>query len=331
MTSQLTLGYVRVSSIEQERGFGPEVQEEAIRRYCGEQGLPAPEIHHESRSGESLLKRNEVHLVLAKAEAAAEDGIIAHVVFYSLDRLARDLIDQEGVVVRCFQTGVRLHSTDLSEADTLDPAYADDPMRTAIRQFFGIIHQLERKIIQRRLDGGLARKAAQGGFTGGRVPFGYASVNQDLVPEPRAAAVVRHVFRLREAGLNLDAVAAVVANLFPDLCGHWGKQRVGRILKARELYAEGIYRPRGSDNAFRRPELILLQGEESTSPAGMLDVDVDTLPDPIRLNGLAVLLGRSEDELRSLISEHGILVRWRGKSPLVPRESSRRLFELIKR
>lgn len=331
MIPQLSIGYVRVSSVEQERGFGPEVQAAAITKYCTEQGLPAPEIHHESKSGESLIKRSEIHLVLARAEAATEEGITVNVIFYSLDRLARDLIDQESVVMRCFRTGVRLHSTDPSEHDTLDPAYADDPMRTAIRQFFGIIHQLDRAIIQRRLDSGLARKAAQGGFTGGRPPFGYASINQDLTPDPQASAAVVHTFQLKAAGMNLEAIAAIVARAHPGICGHWRKQQVSRVLKSRDLYTKGIYSPRGTDIRFHRPELIIVsrEAERADGPSGLMDIKVDDLPDPIRLNGLAYILGSTEDTLRKLISQHGILVRWRGSSPLVPRESARKLAVLI--
>ena len=323
------LGYVRVSTIEQERGFGPDVQRAAIQRYCQDQGLPEPDIHHESRSGEELTKRAELHLVLALAESAAEDGVEAHIVFFSLDRLTRALVDQEAVVTRCHKTGVRLHSTDPSERDTLDPAFADDPMRVAIRQFFGIIHQLERSIIARRLKGGLKRKGAIGGFCGGRAPFGYRIEHRELVVDDHQAPVVRRVFRLHDAGLELSGIAAIIAREWPAL-RHWGKQQVRRVLGRRDLYAQGRYRPRDAEQVTTRPELVVLDDRsEDALPEPTGEPDWSTVPDPMSLAGVSMLLRTDEERLRELISQRQLLVRWRGTSAHVPLATVKRMYGLL--
>lgn len=329
MSARVVLGYVRVSTIEQERGFGPDVQRAAIERYCEEKDLGSPTIHHESKSGEDLIKRNELHLVLALAESASEEGMEAHVVFYSLDRLTRALVDQEAIVTRCHKMGVRLHSTDPSERDTLDPAFADDPMRVAIRQFFGIIHQLERSIISRRLKGGLRRKGSVGGFCGGRPPFGYRVEQRDLVVDDETAPAVRRVFQLRSAGLELAGIAAVLGREFPQ-CRHWRKQQVRRVLERRELYVRGAYRPRDAEETTVRPELIIVDGREDAPPQPTAEVDLDTLPDPMSLAGVALVLGASEERLRELISSKGLMVRWRGTKALVPRRTAKRMCDLLK-
>lgn len=329
MKTHVVLGYVRVSTIEQERGFGPDVQRAAIERYCTEQGLGSPTIHHESKSGEDLIKRNELHLVLALAESAAEEGMETHVVFFSLDRLTRSLVDQEAIVTRCHKQGVRLHSTDPSERDTLDPAFADDPMRVAIRQFFGIIHQLERSIISRRLKGGLKRKGSVGGFCGGRPPFGYRVEQRDLVVDEEAAPAVRRVFQLRRAGLELSGIAAVLGREFPQ-CRHWRKQQIRRVLEREELYVRGAYRPRDAEEATVRPELIIVDGREDPPPSAATELDLDAIPDPMSLVGVALLLGSSEDQLRHLISERGLMVRWRGTKALVPRHTVKRMYSCLK-
>lgn len=158
----LVLGYVRVSSTEQEQGFGPQVQEAAIRSYCREHQLGEPEIVHESASAENIVQRVEIKAVLHRVKAAQAAGTPAHVVFYRLDRLARNLSDQEVVVGLALTHRFRLHSTFSAEADTLNPAYAGDPMRTLIRQVFGMFAQFERATIQGRLDAGLAEKAKRG-------------------------------------------------------------------------------------------------------------------------------------------------------------------------
>ena len=326
---RLVLGYVRVSSIEQEQGFGPEPQAERIKAYAASKELGQPELHFESKSGESIIHRLELHTVLARAEAVMEEGGEAHVIVPGLDRLTRDLIDQESIVLRCQQTGVRLHSTLEAENDTLDPAYAADPMRRAIRQFFGIIHQLDRAIIQRRLDGGLARKAAAGGFTGGRIPFGYRSVDQELVVHPEEAAVVRQLFALRARGIDLGTIAGVLANQYPQLCLGWTKQTVSRALARKPLYLQGVFKPRGSDLEVQRPDLVILDPGDVPEPVDVT-FDWSKVPKTMRLCSLAVLLKTSEKALQALISENGLLVTYKGSSPQVPQRTAERLHKLVR-
>lgn len=255
-------GYIRVSSIEQENGFGPEVQEGAIRAYCTSKSLAPVELIHESMSGESVAKRREFLILLANAKALAEAGEAVHVVFYSSDRLARDVMGQESVVAASFANGYRLHSTRSHEQDFFDPAYKKDPMRTAIRQFFGIFNQLDKAIIQQRLDGGLAAKAAKGGSTGGRYPFGYQSQNDEIAPCPEEVQVVRRVFSLYVNHSSLQQIAARVAVEFPELCGHWQRTNVKRVLDRRDLYARGLYRSRLSAEPMLRQDLIVLRPED---------------------------------------------------------------------
>lgn len=325
---RLTLGYVRVSSIEQEQGFGPEAQAERIKQYALTKELGQPELHFESKSGESIINRLELHLVLARAETAAEAGGEAHIIVPGLDRLTRDLIDQESIVTRCLDKGVRLHSTLEAENDTLDPAYSKDPMRTAIRQFFGIIHQLDRAIIQRRLDGGLAQKAAAGGFTGGRITFGYRSVDQELEIDPEAAPIIRQMFALHGRGIDQGTIAGVLANQYPEICGKWVKQTVSRALAREPLYRQGIFKPRGGDVEVARSDLVILDPGDAPEPVDMA-FDWSKVPKTMRLQSLKVLLNTTEEALKALISSHGLVVTYRGSSPLVPRRTAERLHELI--
>lgn len=319
MSARLVLGYVRVSAVEQEQGFGPEEQTRRIHAYCEERDLGTPEIIYESKSGESIIKRAELHMLLARAEAAVEDDCEVHIAFPGLDRLARNLIDQESVVTRSQRCGIRIHSTLSSENDTLDPAYADDPMRVAIRQFFGIINQLDRAIIQRRLDGGLARKAAAGGFTGGRLPFGYRSQDQEIEIDEEQAAVVRRIFAAAEHGLDQGTIASIVGSQWPTLCGHWHKRQVGRILARKDLYCGGRYRPRMGAQEIDRPDLIIVTGDEDFEPTGF---DWDRLPDPVRLEGLATLLQITPEALREIVTLNGFLVHNRRSGVYFPKKSA---------
>ncbi len=322
----LVLGYVRVSTIEQEQGFGQEVQEDALRAHCAANGLDEPEIVRESKSGESLLDRDEIKEVIRRAEEAQSAGEQAHVVFYRLDRLSRDLIDQEVTVGRAMRSGFRLHSTFASEQDTLNPAFMGDPTRTLIRQVFGIFNQFEKANIQLRLDGGLRAKGKTGGSTGGRMPFGYWASNGDIIIHPQEAPAVRRCFALVGQGIDMASVAVVLGREFPEHCAHWQKSYVSRVIDRKDLHVFGQYRPRGAAKAVHRPELVIVQpteyelavqGDGSWAPGGAAAgaISWDSVPDPVPCGTLAILLGCTEDQVRSRAVQRSIPITWvKGKS-----------------
>ena len=333
----LVLGYVRVSTIEQEQGFGQEVQEEAIRAHCAVNGLDEPEIVRESKSGESLLDREEIKDVILRAETAQGAGDTAHVVFYRLDRLSRDLIDQEVTVGRAMRSGFRLHSTFASEQDTLNPAFMGDPTRTLIRQVFGIFNQFEKANIQMRLDGGLRAKGKTGGSTGGRMPFGYWASNADIIVHPQEAPAVRRCFALVGQGIDMASVAVVLGREFPEQCAHWQKSYISRVIDRKDLYVFGLYRPRGAAQAVHRPELVIVQpteyelavrGDASwappvASPKGT--IDWSKLPDPLPVEAMASLLGRNSVEIRAAAVIHSIPILWERGKPKLTKQGARKL------
>jgi DNA invertase Pin-like site-specific DNA recombinase len=323
----LVIGYVRVSTIEQEGGYGPEVQRSHILAYCERNKLGAPEIIEESASAESLSGRKELLGILARAQREQEAGTQVHIVFRSSDRLARELMDQEGVVANAFAKGYRLHSTLPHEADLFDPAYAGDPMRRAIRQFFGIFNQLDKAIIQQRLDGGLYTKAAQGGSTGGRYPFGYRGVNGDITIDPLEAPAVNLVFSAHAKGLDLASIAAVAAQTYPEMCRHWSKAQVKRILDRRDLYCGGMYRSRLAIQPTHHPELVIVRSDyEHVAPT---TVDLESLPDPCALSAASLCLGESPAHLQRILSEQRLPVLHRGTRLLLPRPTLRILAQEV--
>lgn len=325
-----TFGYVRVSAIEQEGGHGPEVQAAAIRAYCLAKALGEPEIVHESASGESITGRKEFVALLAQARELVDAGEQVAIVFRSSDRLARDLMDQESVVATSFATGFRLHSTQPHEADLFDPKFARDPMRAAIRQFFGIFNQLDRAIIQQRLDGGLFMKASQGGSTGGRYPFGYHGVNGEITPCPEEVPAVQRCFECASAGLDLGSTAAILAREFADVCGGWTKTQVKRVLDRRALYVDGMYRSRLAVAETHRPDLAIVklpEGATALASRAPVDAAIDwtTVPDPVAAHALALLIGQPVPWLQAQATALGLVVRWRKTRMLFPHASARAL------
>jgi site-specific DNA recombinase len=305
----IVLGYVRVSSTEQEQGFGQEVQANAIRAYCVDAGIDPPEIVYESVSAESILARVELKALLRRAKDA---GAEAHIVFYRLDRLARNLSDQEMVVGHAMTHGYRLHSTYAAESDTLNPAYAGDPMRVLVRQVFGIFAQFERATIQGRLDTGLMEKAKVGGSTGGRLPFGYLSQDRDIAVDVACIPIVQQAFSLAREGLTLSAIAAYLARQFPERCRAWEKGAVSRLLAKRDLYLHGRYRSRLGVVEIDRPELRMVDLDRPLEPlvprAG--PIDWTCFDDPVPILVVALLLDKPEAWIQRQVAEHGLRVRW---------------------
>jgi DNA invertase Pin-like site-specific DNA recombinase len=331
MRKALVIGYVRVSSTEQEHGYGPEVQERAIRDYCLHKKLDGLTIVHETASGESIIGRREFNQVVKQAEAAQLAGTQAYVVFHKLDRLARDLMDQEVVVGRSLKSGFRLVSTQPAEADVLDPAYAGDAARVMIRQVLGLFNQFERATIQARLDSGLAIKAKEGGSTGGRMPFGYRAEGKDIAIDPGAAAAVRRIFQMKDNELDMGSILACLGREFPDLCGHWNKTMLHRVLKRHRLYRLGLYRTRLGVEEQTRTELVIVQSMSTlgVEPGRPLPGPIvwSKIPDPVPLLTLCLLTNRTGPDIQRQISAQGLQVVWRKSRLLLPHATAKAIAE----
>jgi len=229
------------------------------------------------------------------------------------------------VVADAFTCGYRLHSTMSHEADLFNPLYAGDPMRVAIRQFFGIFNQLDKSIIQQRLDGGLHMKAAQGGSTGGRYPFGYQGINGDITIDPDEAEAVRTAFEAAERGLDLASIAAVLAHTHPHHCGHWQKSAVKRLLDRRELYQGGMYRSRLAVTPTYHPELVIVAGGSPPQHRPVGPIDWTVVPDPVPCHTLAMLLGESVQWCHRAAQDLGIPVRWKKSRMMIPHPGAKEI------
>ncbi len=198
------IAYLRVSTDRQVEGQGLGVQEAAIRAWAREHGHRVYLVaRDEGRSGAAdLLERPG----LATALGAVQSGTVGAIVVYRVDRLARDLVLQEQLLVEIRRAGGELHSTSPAEDAYLtdDP---DDPTRAMIRQILGVVAQYERAMVRLRMDAGKRRKIARGGYGHGRPPYGYRAVGGELVTvgtEQRAISLMR---KWRRDGLSYRQVA----------------------------------------------------------------------------------------------------------------------------
>src|SRR6516162_5140946 len=122
MSQPRWVGYLRVSTDEQLRGEGIEIQRDAIIADARAAGVSVIDwFADEAVSGSNGLdKRNGIGEALGYLDAHPGTTLAV----YRLDRLARDLIVQEQLLAEIWRAGGRVHSCSETEAAYAKP---DDP------------------------------------------------------------------------------------------------------------------------------------------------------------------------------------------------------------
>ncbi|MFV2195992.1 recombinase family protein [Nocardiopsis sp. LOL_012] len=195
--------YLRVSTDDQTKGYGLDVQDTECRALIERQGWPLVDLYTDDGVSGSLLERPEMDRLLADARA----GLVDVVVVYKLDRIGRTnrvYFELEG---RFKDLGVPI----VSATQGVSTDSEDDELMVGVLSTFG---QLERTIIRRRTQGGLQQKAIAGGWPGGQPPYGYRIEGQGrrgsyLVIDEREATVLRTArVYLVDDGLDVGDTAA---------------------------------------------------------------------------------------------------------------------------
>jgi DNA invertase Pin-like site-specific DNA recombinase len=185
-------------------------------------------------SDEGISGANGVdsRLGLYEALQAVQDGRVQGIVFTSLDRLARKMTEQEGVLAEVWRAGGHVFSLgDGGEILEDDP---DDPMRTAIRQMRGVFAQLERGLIRQRMAKGRREKKAQGGYVAGSPRFGLKAHDKALVVHEEEAEVIARIKALRDQDLSLRAIVRQLEaeGVASKRGARWHPTTVARLLSA---------------------------------------------------------------------------------------------------
>lgn len=225
------VAYLRVSTDRQaEDGLGLEIQEQRIREWAKNNGhVIALVCKDEGVSGtHGLDQRDGLGAVLEALRGAVAQGVVV----YRLDRLARDLVVQEQLLAELWRMGAAVFSTSESESSYLkdDP---EDPSRKLIRQVLGAVSEYERAMISLRLRAGRKRKAENGGFAGGGLPFGYRSDGDTLVEDEQETATLCRIRTLKESGLSLRGIAATLESegLSPRRGSRWHPGTLAPIVR----------------------------------------------------------------------------------------------------
>jgi len=238
--------YIRVSGKAQVDGDGPDRQRDKIADFCKknsiefltdffEQGVsgtveafdrPAfvEMLSEIDRVDRAWLETHEANGDIAKYPqmpcVRLEEKMC--VVVERMDRLARDLMVQEMLLVECRKRGIRVYATDQGLVDVANDG--GDPSRTLIRQIFGAIAQWEKSVIVMKTRSARDRIRKATGRCEGVKPYGEL---------PGESTILGHIRNWRSQGLAYRDIAGSL-NLSGYKTRHgqpWTKKHVANVLQ----------------------------------------------------------------------------------------------------
>lgn len=192
----------RVSSREQEReGFSLEVQEEALQRYATTHEGVIVKLFKiaETASKQDERKSFKELVSFAKKNAGVLDGIL----FYKVDRAARNLFDY--VELERLESEYDVQFISVSQPTENTPA--GRMMRRTMANMASFTTEQQSVDVRE----GLARRIQEGWFVG-KAPYGYRNIRRNgrgvVEIDPETGPVVRRIFHLYAyERLTLDALA----------------------------------------------------------------------------------------------------------------------------
>jgi DNA invertase Pin-like site-specific DNA recombinase len=223
----IVFGYVRVSGKSQVDGDGPERQCDAIAKFCKQHGLRAEGYFMELAVSGTVdgLDRAELTRLLQRAEELRAGGDpVVGVVVERLDRLARDLMVSEALIAELRRRGLKLYAVD--QGALVDLATDEgDPMRKAIRQIMGVMAELDKSMIVKKLRAARDRKRAATGHCEGPLPFG---------SRPKEKPILAYITACRKQGMSYSKIARELNTEHESgliEVGGWTRSRVQGILR----------------------------------------------------------------------------------------------------
>lgn len=234
------IGYIRVSTEGQatDDKYGIEAQKEKILSYANEQGYNIVEWFCDEISGTSD-DRPEFNKILY-GENITNPPFEAVIAFKS-DRVARDTKLYFYYLYVLEKRNIKLLST--------QEIFPEGDFANIYRALMLFVAEQERKNIAVRTGNGREVKAAAGGYSGGRAPFGYRIESGRLVIDQREAEIVKMIYEKRDT-MSMLRIAEFLNN---NGCrtrsgGFFYASGIKAILENEQTY-RGMYRyGRGKSN-----------------------------------------------------------------------------------
>lgn len=214
------VGYVRVSSKNQEDNTSLADQKRRIKAYCEAFEHELIAVFEEVESGGNMGDRPQFTQAM-EVVASEADGIVA----IKLDRIARNCKDVLILVDDVLQPANKaLVLLDLN-VDT------STPTGKMILTMMAAVAELEKAQINERCRNGKAAKAASGGYVHGAPAFGLDAVDRELRPNKVEQQAIDLIRRHRKSGKSFGKVADFLnAQGIPTKRGgQWSAMQVKRV------------------------------------------------------------------------------------------------------
>lgn len=178
--------YIRVSSVKQGSGDGPERQGQAITAFCKVQGLTQEGNFFDLISGtvEGFDRPQLAELFRLVDNRAEGDSPISGIVVERMDRLARDLMVSEVLLGECRKRNLAVYSADQGSCINMAED-GGDPTRVLIRQIMGALSQWEKTMLVRKLKSSRDRIRARGEKCEGVKRYGHFPGEQQIIDAAR--------------------------------------------------------------------------------------------------------------------------------------------------
>jgi site-specific DNA recombinase len=190
--------YTRISTDEENQPTSLASQHERLEAFCKVQEDWRIIAHHEDRATGTKLDRPGLQAALDLARQGRIDQLLVH----RIDRLSRKVRQLAGIAEELDTLSVVLRSA----TEPFDTGSAAGRM---MLQMLGVFAEFEHATIVDRVTSGIERRAREGRWPNGRIPFGYTrNDRKELVPDERTTPVIRRIFKWYTAGrLGAAAIA----------------------------------------------------------------------------------------------------------------------------
>jgi site-specific DNA recombinase len=197
--------YTRISTDEENQPTSLHSQRERLEAFVRSQEGWRVVAHEEDRATGTKLDRPGLQEALDLARAGKVDLLLV----YRVDRLSRKVRQLAQLAEELDRLGVSLRSA----TEPFDTGAAAGRM---MLQMLAVFAEFEHATIVDRVTAGLERRAKQGRWATGKLPFGYRrTAEKDVIPDDREAPVVRRAFAL----YTRDRLGTTsIARLLTDEC-----------------------------------------------------------------------------------------------------------------
>lgn len=191
------VAYIRVSTDGQcgDDKFGLDVQKAQITEYCAKNDMNILKWFKDEGESGAYEREGFDEIVYGDVANPPYEAVIVA----KSDRVARDINVYYYYKMLLIKKDVKLIS--IAEDFGQFGVFA-----SMLEAFTLCVAEMERENITKRTSGGRKVKAARGGYSGGRPPYGYSPLNGKLVIVPEEAEVVRYIIGAKDSGATYQSI-----------------------------------------------------------------------------------------------------------------------------